>query len=307
MKRRHFLKAAWAAMPVLAAGLLAACAPKPVSIVGKAVGIRFGIVTDAHYADCQAREGRPFRESLAKMEECVAVMNRERVDFLIELGDFKDQDEVPVEARTLAYLRRIESAFGRFLGPRYHVLGNHDHDSLAKEQFLNAVENTGIPKGWSFYGFDVRGVRFLVLDANFDAKGAPYDHGRFAWADTNIPAHEIDWLRSELVASSKPVVVFIHQQLDGAGDYYVKNAVKVRSILKQSGKVLAVFQGHRHEGAYSRIGGIHYYTLKGMIEGLGPENNSYAVVDVAPSGDMIVRGFRKADSLTLEKNKKGAK
>jgi alkaline phosphatase len=63
--------------------------------------------------------------------------------------------------------------------------------------------------------------------------------------------------------------------------------------------VLAVFQGHDHKGAYSLINGIHYYTLKAIIEDSGPENNAYAVVDVRPDLNLTVTGFRKAVSMEL--------
>jgi len=304
MKCFRLFKSGRTAAAVLVLVLLASCVSPRIAPVGKTGNIRFGIVTDSHYADVEPLGARLYRESLAKMRECVEAMNRERVDFLIELGDFKDQDFPPLEVKTLSYLRRIEAVFAAFKGPRYHVLGNHDQDSLSKEQFLGAVVNAGVPKEWSFYRFDVRGVRFLVLDANFDGSGEPYDHGRFAWEDCNVPLHELTWLRSELVASPSPVIVFIHQQLDGAGPYYVKNAVQVRSLFEQSGKVLAVFQGHRHEGAVSRLAGVHYYTLKGMIEGRGPEHNSYAIVEVEPDGDIQVTGYRKANSMRLEKKRK---
>ena len=55
--------------------------------------LRFGIVTDSHYADVDTKSGRYYRQSLAKMEECVNLMRRQQVDFLIELGDLKDQDD----------------------------------------------------------------------------------------------------------------------------------------------------------------------------------------------------------------------
>jgi alkaline phosphatase len=97
-----------------------------------------------------------------------------------------------------------------------------------------------------------------------------------------------------------PSIVFIHQQLDGEGAYYVKNAAAVRRILEESGRVLAVFQGHRHEGAYSFIQGIHYYTLKGLIEGSGMENSSYALVGVDAGLTILIKGFRKADSAELK-------
>jgi len=304
--RRSTIRSSLRTIPLLLLGLAilwgVSCAPPKPGLPPQApASVRFGIVTDVHYADIEPRGARPYRESLAKLKECVAVMNREKPDFLMELGDFKDQDDVSDEARTLSYLRKIESVFAGFAGLRYHVLGNHDVDSLSKTQFLGIAPNPGIPPEWTYYRFDVRGIRFLALDADFLADGAPYDRGRFAWADCNIPIAELDWLRSELTASPKPLIVFIHQQLDGQGDNYVKNAAAVRALLERSGKVLAVFQGHRHEGAFTRIKGIPYYSLKGMIEGSGPEHSSYALVDVDGRGTIKIQGFRQADSLTLKK------
>ncbi len=258
--------------------------------------VRFGIVTDCHYADTKPAGTRFYRESLDKLSECVARMNSECVDFLIELGDFKDQDTPPVESRTLEHLRKVETVFCGFAGRRYHVLGNHDMDSLSKQQFLENVENTGIDSRRSYYSFDVPGLHCIVLDANYRSDGSDYDHGNFDWTDANLPSHELDWLRQDLAMSEGHAVVFIHQLLDGEGPVYVKNAAQVRQVLQESGKVLAVFQGHHHEGAYSRIEGIHYYTLKGMIEGQGPENNSYAIVELRQGQDLMVTGYRNAVS-----------
>ncbi len=304
--RRSPIRSSLRIIPLLLFGLAilggASCEPPRPGLPPQApASVRFGLVTDVHYADVEPRGARPYRESLAKLKECVALMNREKPDFLMELGDFKDQDDISDEAKTLGYLRKIESVFAGFAGPGYHLLGNHDVDSLSKAQFLGIASNPGIPPEWSYYRFDVRGIRFLALDADFLADGSPYDHGRFTWSDSNIPPAEMDWLRSELTASPKPLIVFVHQELDGQGDYYVKNAVAVRALLERTGKVLAVFQGHRHEGAFTKIKGIPYYTLKGMIEGSGPEHSSYALVDVDSQGTIKIQGFRQADSLTLKK------
>jgi predicted phosphodiesterase len=283
-------------------GLAAACVPGSPGIgPSSSPAVRFGIVTDSHYADVDPRGTRPYRESIAKMDECVAFMARERVDFLIELGDFKDQDDPPAEAKTLEYLRRIERSFAAFPGPRFHVLGNHDHDSLSKAQFLSIAPNTGVPPDRSFYAFDRTGIRFIVLDACFNADGAPYDHHNFGWDDCNVPPSELAWLRESLSSGPDKAVVFIHQQLDGSGPYYAKNAADVRAVLEASNKVLAVFQGHRHEGAFQRIAGIPYYTLVGMIEGRAPDANSYAVVAIGRRGEVSVRGQRKAVSMDLGK------
>jgi hypothetical protein len=90
------------------------------------IRVKFGIVTDAHYADSDPRGNRYFRESVSKMEECIEVMNHMNLDFLVELGDFKDQDEPPNKENTLIYLQKIENIFQQFEGPKYHVIGNHD-------------------------------------------------------------------------------------------------------------------------------------------------------------------------------------
>ena len=74
----------------------------------------------------------------------------------------------------------------------------------------------------------------------------------------------------------------------------VQNAAEVRQILEQSGKVLCVFQGHVHEERYSLINGIHYYSVYAMVDGDGPENSAYMIVDVYKNGSLIVDGFRRA-------------
>ena len=295
--RRDFLKASGFVITGLSVGAQFAYAAETDSNTK----VRFGIVTDAHYADAAPQGSRHYGESVAKMAECVKLMNDKKVDFLVELGDFKDQGKPVSEKDTLKYLKTIEKIFGQFKGPRYHVLGNHDADSISKEQFLARVENTGIERKSKYYSFDSNKWHFVVLDANYKADGSDYDHGNFNWTDTNISREELDWLKEDLVSTSKPVIVFIHQQLDGKGSHYVKNAAEVRLILQESKRVLAVFQGHNHAGHYSHIENIHYYTLKAMIEGAGDKNNSYAIVEVHDNHDIVVFGYRRAMSREMEK------
>jgi predicted phosphodiesterase len=261
----------------------------------------FGIVADPHFADADPKGSRYYRESKPKLAECVSLMNRLKVDFLVELGDLKDQGDPPREADTLAYLTTIERVLAHFKGPRYHVLGNHDLDSISKQQFLDRVENTSVDRGSSFFSFDARGAHFVVLDACFTADGSPYDHGNYNWKDANIPAAQCDWLARDLAATDRPTMVFVHQLLDGETAHCIKNASQVRQILEKSQKVLAVFHGHNHAGHYSQIEGIHYYTLKGMIEGSGEENSSYATVALYADHSIEVTGYRKAVGMKMEK------
>jgi len=291
--RRVFLKAS--AVSVASAGLSqVSCAVKPALKSGRGP-CRFGIVTDCHYADADTRNGRYYRQSLGKLAECVELMNAERVDFLVELGDFKDENATAVEEKTISYLRAIEKVFQKFAGPTYHVLGNHDMDSISKKQFLSNVENSGIDSTKSYYSFDSKGFHFVVLDANFRKDGVDYDHGNFSWSDANIPKYELNWLAEDLAGARGPVIVFVHQVFDGKDAHQIKNADKAREVLEASGKVAAVFQGHKHKGGYSEIKEIGYYTLKAVVEGSGAENSAYAIVDIMPDG-ITVTGYRRAVS-----------
>jgi alkaline phosphatase len=263
--------------------------------------LKFGWVTDIHYAVRENNGNRYYSESIQKLREAVDLFNSLKLDFVIETGDFKDQDEPPVREKTLQYLKDIENEFAKYKGDRFHVFGNHDADSISKEDFMNIVENTGIDGSGTFYSFEKKGFKCVVLDACFRPDGKPYDKGNFDWTDTIIPDIELQWLRKELESSSSPVLVFVHQQLDGSGDgaHYVNNSNEVREVLEASGKVLAVFQGHYHEGGYNKINNIHYITGKAMIEGSGEENNSYCVATVTVSGDIRIDGYRRSPSLTL--------
>jgi predicted phosphodiesterase len=295
--RRIFLKASAATLAGLAVAPLSCT--HWTTLRRRRGTVRFGIVTDSHYADADTVGSRYYRHSLDKLTECVELMNTQKVDFLIELGDFKDQNNPPVEQKTITYLRAIEEVFQRFNGPTYHVLGNHDMDSISKDQFLTNVENTNIDRAKSYYSFDFNGVHFVILDANYKSDGTDYNHGNFDWTDANIAPAEINWLKQDLATAHEPVIVFTHQLLDGTGSVYVNNATDTRQILEQSGKVTSVFQGHHHEGSYSYIEGIHYYTLKAMVEGPGEKNNSYAIVEILPDRSITITGYRKAVSKQL--------
>jgi len=235
------------------------------------------------------------------MKEAMEEMNKLNVDFVIHLGDFKDQDENPVEAVTITYLKILETAFATFQGPRYHVLGNHDTDSISKKQFLDNVVNTGIRKDKSYYSFDSRGIHFVVLDGDFKTDSTPYEKGNFEWTDTFIPEDQLTWLKIDLRKTKLPTIAFVHQLLDDVDDhdFCIKNASAVRDVLSSSKRVLAVFQGHRHEERYNKMGNIHYSTLPGMVDYSGPGKNSFSTVEVFNNGDIKMIGYQRAPSRTF--------
>ena len=251
--------------------------------------VRFGLMTDLHYADKPTAGSRHYRETLGKLEEATQVFSKEELGFIVELGDLIDAaDSVETEMR---YLGKVDQVFRAMNANRHYVLGNHCVDTLKKEEFLGQV---GQEK--SYYSFSEGGVHFIVLDACFRGDGEPYGRKNFQWTDTNIPSEELEWLRADLANSRLPVIVFAHQRLDVSDNHGVKNNAEVRKVLEASGRVLAVFQGHSHKNAYTEIGGIHYCTHVALVEGSGAENNAYSIVEVQSDGAIHVQGFRQQKS-----------
>lgn len=261
------------------------------------VNLVFGLATDSHYADREPAGTRFYRQSLAKMDEFVEVMNREKVDFVVHLGDFKDEDPNQREEDTLRYLKALEERYGQFKGPRYHCIGNHDVDSIRKEQFLANIENTGISKTKSYYSFDRQNIHFVVIDANYHKDGRDQFYKEGAnWQDPNIPQVELDWLEVDLANTDKSVIIFCHHPLyvypHEENHYYVNNYRAVQEIMEASGKVRAVFQGHVHHEHYAEVNGIHYITQLGMVDYEGIENNSFAMVELSENG-IKIQGFER--------------
>lgn len=248
--------------------------------------IRIGMVTDLHYADKPPGGTRHYRETLPKLAEAAEQFTKESPDFVVELGDLIDSaGSVEAEKQNVA---RINKEFLALPGDKHYVLGNHCVHTLTKDEFLGVVGRKD-----AHFSFNSGGFHFVVLDACFRSDGEPYGRGNFKWTDANIPDEQVEWLRADLKAATGKTIVFAHQRLDVKNDHGVKNAEQIRKVLEDSGKVLAVFQGHSHKNDLKDIGGIHYCTLVAMVEGSGAENNGYSLLDVFDSGTIRLAGFRK--------------
>lgn len=300
MQRRDFIKHLSGGILLLSAAPVLTSCKHP----GASGTLRFGVVSDAHYADRDMIINRYYRQSIPKMQEAINRFNNSDLDFIIELGDLKDMgpDKDPEEA--LRFLDSIEGVLQSFNGPVYHVLGNHDEDCISKTEFLAHITNPGNCNKKTRYSFNVKGFHCIVLDANFNADMTDYERGNFDWTSAWLPEEQLGWLDKELTDNSrKHTLIFIHQMLDRFSDIdknlCVGNGDEAVAILEKHPQVLAVFQGHHHPGHYSHRNGIHYWTCGGMIESEYPEHNVYAVVEVRPNGDILIEGFRDCKSCEL--------
>ena len=276
--------------------------------------VSFGLITDTHVCDKKDQSpaitvnatARYFTGALPKIEAFAQAMNKAKVAFVAELGDFTDNpadaslDHAKRKAAATAFVDAAEARLALFSGPRYHVWGNHDTDQMSKADFQSHIVNTGIPTGTTYFSFDRGGVHFIVLDAGFKNDGNAYSGvpgspgAGYAWSDANIPAAEVSWLKSDLESNRLPIIVLGHQFLNPAEQvdplfdpaHTVKNAAEIRSLLEKSGKVLAVFTGHYHDGGYQRVNNIDYIGLQANAAYGNDANyhNQYATVDVRADG-----------------------
>src|SRR5574344_2046779 len=100
---------------------------------GKVIS-EFGLITDIHYTDKSDSDTRKYSVAMDKLDYFINQMNKEKPNFIVELGDMVDT--LKPETDAVANLRKIESSYKSFNGPSYHVLGNHEFDNLTRSQFL---------------------------------------------------------------------------------------------------------------------------------------------------------------------------
>lgn len=256
-----------------------------------AFGLKVGIVTDIHAHDTDSPgEGKVMTNYPERLSAFVEAMNAWPADLVIELGDFVNGNFVlgaPIgdPARIVSILDEAEAIYAGLSAPRYYVIGNHDVYDLSKEEIL---EHTAA--SFTYGSFDAGGYHFVILDAQYDRDGDDLDHAGWV-VQGNIPDEELDWLRADLAGTDKPTIVCVHQRLDVDVDFLSGNAPEimdnkaVQKVLEDSGVVIAVFQGHDHENAYTMINGIHYIEFDQLVdEGTEP---SWAYVTLDPDARTI--------------------
>ncbi len=277
MKRRELLKclaaggaAAWLG---LARGLGAA-----ESAGAKKPALSFGIIADVQYQDIPPQGKRSYRESLKKLEQCVEEFKGLKPDFIIQLGDlinggFASFDAVlPICAKLPATL--------------YHVIGNHDLE-VEPENKTKVIARLGLDKlgeGKGWYDFARPGWRFVVLNGKDISPAAP---------------RQLEWLKKTLAsaaAAGEKAIVFCHFPVLPAGNLTLRNAAEVIAALDSSKCVAAYICGHAHSGNYVQAGGIHYLTVKGMVEN---DPTAFALMEILPDS-LRETGFGREPSRTLK-------
>lgn len=269
-------------------------------IEGRVNELTFGLVTDLHFGP-EATFGGKLRKltghAPALARAFVARMNDVvRPDFIVNLGD-DIEDESPEADR-----RRYAECIGILREARaelVNVAGNHDTIHMGAEDLLAVWEK---PKGAGLYSsFDRAGYHFVVLHTQ-ERKDV----------DVRIDDEQLAWLERDLAATALPTFVLMHHSAadqDLRGNRWfegsphiclVRERRRMRSLFREQGRVVAVFNGHLHWNHLDVIEGIPYVTLQSLIENLdddapGRAAAAHAVVRVSKKHVVVeIEGAERA-------------
>lgn len=247
--------------------------------------MRFALFSDQHFGPKAFFAGKLRKlshEAGALTRAFVERMNTvERPELVVNLGDVLEDDSPERDRARYGQFLDIVSALN---APLIHVAGNHDQIQLTEDDLRALWGHTGP----LHYSRDVGGVHFVVLNT-LETKDVC----------VRLPQAQLEWLALDLAAATSPVVVLMHHpasEQDLTGNRWFEKAPHIcrlaerrelRRVLEQSGKVVAVFNGHAHWNHLDVIAGIPYVTLQSLIENLdddapGRPAACFAVVDLEP-------------------------
>lgn len=240
MKRKFFKLTALASAYLAMMAAFSACRTKEKPL-------KFAIASDFHAPDIPDGEHR--------VATFIKVANQEKVDFIIELGDFARLDSASQVYRDL---------WNSFPRAKYHVIGNHDMDRYTYLEYTRGMNMPG-----RYYSFDQGNFHFVVLDGNNLFDGKQYTH--YAKANYYVDAkkrayidpEQMEWLKKDLAATNKRCIIFSHQSIEQA----LNNGADVRKILELENlragfkKIVMAFGGHNHSNYSKEINCITYVQI----------------------------------------------
>lgn len=258
----------------------------------------FGLVADVQYCDCDPAGTRFYRSSLLKLSEAVEVFRRDSVNFVINLGDLIEKE--------MGSFTPVLDTFGSSGLKILHIPGNHDY-SVGSENKNKIPVLRDQQKG--YYSEKVEGFRLIFLDGNeistysSENKEVILPAGEyikqmkineeinaFDW-NGGIGKDQLQWLRNELTAAkteNEKVIIFCHFPIAPENIHNLLNYREILAVIGKYRNIAAWVSGHNHSGNYAVIDGVHFITMKGMVE--TETTNSYGIIQVYDNR-LEVKGF----------------
>lgn len=238
--------------------------------------MKIGLFSDPHYcsADDLGLNRRPIY-SLDKIKEAMEAFKNQEVEACFCLGDLVDRAKTDTKKEVLEYLDAVLGIISSYDIPFYLVPGNHDFVDLERGDF----EAAGVVLPNPYKVVTTNECDFLLIDANVRSSGKHFDVEGHVWDDANIVVNSFEPTFREFISTQKKHVVMVHENLDPTvqGQHVIKTADTVRDIIRKSGAVKLVIQGHYHEGSEWYDGDVHYHTVGAMC--LGTDNH-YEIMEL---------------------------
>ena len=230
--------------------------------------VKFAVFTDLHYDHIHDDDER--------IEQFVASVKDQQLDFVIQLGDFAYP--ISVNQKLIDKLKTLGVPF-------YGMLGNHDTDRNSREDVLRflGLEN-------SYYAFRKGNIKFIVLDMCFvktregfkiyqrDTFDKRLDKNHYPY----VPEPVLRWLEDELDDDAQYYVLFSHHSMtNDFANRGVINRDEIQACIaaanQKDKKVLLYMSGHDHGEDITQIGDTVYYALNSMSYiWVGPEYEQFS-------------------------------
>ena len=220
------------------------------------------VFADLHYFAGTEVKFDPKEKLVAFAEPMLEAFRRvaeeEEVTLAVNLGDIiQDTND---KAQDLACLSLMFDRLAAFPCPVYSVLGNHD---LKMMDTVGEVECL-MGQNPATFSRDLDGYHLVFLSPELHpelglSRGGSYKT-QYIGEDT------LAWLREDLRKTALPTLLFMHFPIaedDSLGDecLFLKNRDAVKQILRESGRVKAVFVAHQHTPRYRVEDGIPHYVI----------------------------------------------
>ena len=269
--------------------------------------VKFGVVADIQYHPGKSLGTRYYSASLNKLKEALSQFNREKVQFVINLGDTIDHQVQTFDS--------VMPLFKASKAPVYNLIGNHDFD--VQEGNEDRVLPT-LRLRDNYYAFAKGSWRFILLDGFELRYPFPADETlkreseALYWRlraqgkeqaqrwNGGISLKQIAWLEHQLDVADKAqknVLVLCHFPVLPEAAHNLWNDAEVVALLERHRCVQAYFCGHNHAGDYALWNGVHYLTFQGMVE--TPDQNAFAIVTLEKNA-IRVQGFGREPGRVLE-------
>jgi manganese-dependent ADP-ribose/CDP-alcohol diphosphatase len=250
----------------------------------------FGLMTDVQYADRDNSGTRYYRNSLGKLKEAVQIFNKEKVAFVLHLGDLIN-DNLKSFDTILAVTQKLEM-------PLYLVPGNHEFGVDPGEKG-KVLPRMGLP-AHPYRAFVRDGWRFILVDGSetgvirYEKESREYQKNRvmmdkmqsrgatnvFEW-NGGISRKQSRWIGMNLKEATRKgekVVLCCHYPLTPEkAPENLLDAPVVKALIEKYPLVFGWLNGHVHVSQFVRENGVNYVSFRGMVE---KNENAFCIVSV---------------------------